>query len=89
LSQLFFKHHKRGGETPALADQGAVDRLQIVERDRGVNQEFEQSRAAARRSETESERLFRVVRAQYLQSRRRRFETYGVRQRAPADDHKQ
>jgi hypothetical protein len=37
-----------------LPDQGEVDRLQIVERDRGVNRKFKQSRAAASGSKAET-----------------------------------
>jgi len=37
-----------------LPDRGAVDRMQIVERDLGVNRRLKQSRAAASGSKTET-----------------------------------
>src|SRR5262249_27495754 len=72
----------------AAADQYAVDRLQIVEVDRGVDWFFKQSRAAAR-DQKQNERLFRVVYAQNVQGLRRRFQTTGVRQWMSTDDYRQ
>src|SRR5262249_60546324 len=72
----------------AAADQYAVDRLQIVEVDRGVDWFFKQSRAAAR-DQKQNERLFRVVYAQNVQGLRGRFQTTGVGHWMSTDDYRQ